>query len=98
MTNPVRETTRWNLAISRDTDIAVRTFLARTGFKKGDLSNFVEEAVRWRVFDQTVQESRQGFADLAEDEAATLLHEALQGIRAEMRAEGKLKDFEPGKG
>ncbi|MBI5330217.1 MAG: ribbon-helix-helix domain-containing protein [Betaproteobacteria bacterium] len=98
MTQPVRETTRWNLAISRDTDIAVRTYLARTGFKKGDLSNFVEMAVRWRVFDQTVQESRLGFADLAEAEAESLLDEALQGIRAEMLAEGKLNDFLPGKG
>lgn len=98
MADPVRETTRWNLSISRDTDIAVRSFLARTGFKKGDLSNFVEEAVRWRVFDQTVQEARQGFSTLDEDEAATLLDEALQSVRAEMLAEGKLKDFEPGKG
>jgi hypothetical protein len=98
MANPVRETTRWNLSISRDTDIAVRSFLARTGFKKGDLSNFVEEAVRWRVFDQTVQEARQGFSALDEDEAATLLDEALQSVRVEMLAEGKLKDFEPGKG
>jgi Ribbon-helix-helix domain len=94
MAIPVRETTRWNLAISKETDIAVRTYLARTGFKKGDLSNFVEEAVRWRVFDQTVQEAREGFADLAENEGATLLDEALRGIRAEMRAEGKLNDFE----
>jgi hypothetical protein len=98
MTQTTRETARWNLAISKETDIAVRSFLARTGFKKGDLSNFVEQAVRWRVFDQTLQEARQGFADLAEDEAASLLDEALQGIRAEMRAEGKLDDFLPGKG
>jgi hypothetical protein len=40
---------RWNIKISKDTDIAVRSFLARAGFKKGDLSKFVEEAVRWRV-------------------------------------------------
>ena len=84
MTATVRDTTRWNLAISRDTDIAVRSFLARSGFRKGDLSRFVEEAVRWRVFDQTLREAREGFADLNEDEATTLLDEALAGIRAEM--------------
>lgn len=97
MTQTPRETTRWNLAISRETDIAVRSFLARTGFKKGDLSNFVEQAVRWRVFDQTVQEARQGFADLAEDEAASLFDEALQGIREEMQAEGRYDGFLPGR-
>lgn len=84
MTAAVRDTTRWNLAISRETDIAVRSFLARSGFRKGDLSRFVEEAVRWRVFDQTLREARAGFADLSEDEGMTLLDEALAGIRAEM--------------
>ena len=38
--------TRWNLSIPEQTDRAVRTFLARTGDKKGDLSRFVDEAVR----------------------------------------------------
>ena len=38
--------TRWNLSIPEQTDRAVRTFLARTGGKKGDLSRFVDEAVR----------------------------------------------------
>ena len=56
--------TRWNLVISEQTNIAVRSFLALKGFKKGDLSSFVEEAVRWRVFDQTLTEARSGFDDL----------------------------------
>ena len=47
--------TRWNLSISEETDRAVRTFLARTGGKKGDLSRFVDEAVRRRVLDLTVR-------------------------------------------
>ena len=47
--------TRWNLTISDETDRAVRTFLVRNGGKKGDLSRFVEEAVRQRVFDLTVR-------------------------------------------
>jgi hypothetical protein len=96
MPTPARENTRWNLAITRETDIAVRSFLARSGFKKGDLSKFVEEAVRWRVFDRTLEEARQGFHGLAQDEAETLLDEALTGIRAELRAEGQLTDFERG--
>ena len=50
--------TRWNLVISGQTNAAVRTFLAQTGFKKGDLSAFVEEAVRRRVFDQVMGEDR----------------------------------------
>ena len=39
---------RWSLVVSRDTDIALRQFLASHGGRghKGDLSRFVEEAVR----------------------------------------------------
>ena len=31
-------TTRWTVSVSRDTDIAVRSFLAQRGMKKGDLA------------------------------------------------------------
>ena len=46
--------TRWSLVVSESTDRALRTFLASRGLKKGDLSQFVEEAVRERLFDLTV--------------------------------------------
>ena len=46
--------TRWSLSIPEETDRAVRTFLARNGGKKGDLSRFVDEAVRRRMLDLTV--------------------------------------------
>ena len=48
--------TRWNLTIPAKTDRAVRIYLARTGGKKGDLSRFVDEAVRRRVLDLTVRQ------------------------------------------
>lgn len=47
---------RWNITIPEETDRTVRAFLARYGGKKGDLSRFVDEAVRRRVFDLTVQQ------------------------------------------
>lgn len=41
--------------------------------KKGVLSKFVEEAVRWRLADRTIAEVRCKFTDLpAEMQAATL--------------------------
>ena len=58
-------TTRWTVSVSKDTDIRVRSFLAQRGLKKGDLSKFIEEAVNWRVFDQTVAEARSKFADMS---------------------------------
>lgn len=88
---------RWNLVISEQTNIAVRSFLALKGFKKGDLSSFVEEAVRWRVFDQTLTEARSGFDDVPADEAQTMLEEALAEVRAEGLAAGRYAAFSSSK-
>lgn len=74
-------TTRWTVSVSKDTDSAVRTFLARRGLKKGDLSKFIEEAVRWRVLDQTIADARSGFADLPPDEAQAMIDEATAAAR-----------------
>ena len=50
---------RWSLVVSRDTDIALRQFLAsQGGGRKGDLSRFVEEAVRTHIFDLTAAEAK----------------------------------------
>lgn len=63
--------TRWSVKISKETDIAVRGFLAQRGLKKGDISKFVEEAVRWRVLDQTVEEARARFSDMPKEIAVS---------------------------
>jgi phosphoserine phosphatase len=75
------DTRRWTVSVSKDTDIAVRGFLARRGMTKGDLSNFIEQAVRWRVFDQTLAEARSKFADMPSDELETLIDEAVASTR-----------------
>ena len=36
---------RWNITVSKETDLTLRTFLGSQGAKKGDLSKFIEEAV-----------------------------------------------------
>jgi len=74
-------TTRWTVSVSKDTDITVRSFLARRGLKKGDLSKFIEEAVKWRVLDQTVAEARSKFADMAPKELEALIEEAVAAAR-----------------
>jgi len=77
--------TRWTVSVSKDTDIALRSFLAQRGMKKGDISKFVEEAVKWRVLDQTISEARAKFADVAPDELQAIIDEATQSIRDQMR-------------
>lgn len=78
-------TTRWTVTVSKDTDIAVRSLLAQRGLKKGDLSKFIEDAVQWRVFDQTLAETRAEFADLAPEALQDLIDEATEAVRNETR-------------
>ena len=74
-------TARWTVSVSRDTDTAVRTHLAQQGMKKGDLSRFIEEAVKWRVFDQTLAEVRARFSDMEPEELDALIDEAVTETR-----------------
>ena len=74
--------TRWNLSISEETDRMVRMFLARNGGKKGDLSRFVDEAVRRRVFDLTVSQVKERHADLDQREILGLIDDEVSVARA----------------
>ncbi len=83
---PDDTTTRWTVSVSRDTDISVRSFLAQRGMKKGDLSKFIEDAVKWRVLDQTMAEARAGFADMPSDAVEALADEAVTAVRRARKA------------
>jgi hypothetical protein len=75
------DTIRWTVSVSKETDITVRSFLAQRGMKKGDLSKFIEDAVRWRVLDQTMAEARGKFSDMAPEDLETLIDEAVTTTR-----------------
>jgi hypothetical protein len=77
---------RWSLKVSRETDLSLRTFLGARGMKKGDLSKFVEEAVRWRIFDRTAQEIKARNADTDPKELQDLIDAAVSEVRAERRS------------
>jgi len=77
------DTTRWTVSVSKATNITVRSFLAQWGMKKGDLSKFIEEAVKWCVLDQTIAEARSRFAELPPGELDALIDEAVAAVRKE---------------
>ena len=62
------EAVRWTIKVSKETDLSLRTLLGSQGMKKGDLSKFVEDAVRWRVFDRRVQGLRHSMRDVPASE------------------------------
>jgi hypothetical protein len=78
------ETTKWTVTVSKETDIAVRTFLAGKGMKKGDLSKFIEEAVKWRVLEKTIKEARDQLNDFPAGTLQSLIDEASDAVRNEM--------------
>ena len=81
------DTVRWTLVISKETDITLRTYLERQGMRKDDLSKFVEDAVRWRVLDRTVAETKDANASVPPEEIESAIAEAIQAIRSERLSE-----------
>ena len=77
------ESVRWTIKVSKETDVALRSYLAQHGMKKGDLSRFIEEAVRWRVLDRTVSEVKVRNAGVSPRRVAAAIDEALARVRAE---------------
>jgi hypothetical protein len=80
---------RWNIKVSRETDLSLRTFLGAQGMKKGDLSKFIEEAVRWRVFHRTVQDIKARNAKANPEELQRIIDEAVREVRTKRRIKKK---------
>ena len=87
----MEDSIRWTIKVSKGTDISLRSYLAQHGMKKGDLSKFVEEAVRWRVLDKTVSEVRERNANVPDEEIEAAIEEALTTVRAELQTERSAK-------
>ncbi len=72
---------QWNIVISEETDRQVRSYLARTGGKKGDLSRFVDRTVRQAIFWETVETIWARNKHLSAEEAQALADEAVDSVR-----------------
>ena len=77
-------TARWNVVISIETDSALRQYLASSGGgHKGDLSKFVEDAVRARVFQLMARQAREENRGRTLDEIRNAVDEALAWARGQ---------------
>ena len=74
---------RWTVKVSRDTDVALRSFLAQRGLRKGDLSKFVERAVRKEVLAQTTAALKDRNRDISYGRLQAIVDEAVAKIRSE---------------
>jgi Ribbon-helix-helix domain len=76
------ESVRWNIAVSSDTDQSVRMFIAaQGGGRKGDLSRFIEEAVRSYLLEKAAEHAKTAASGIGESELTSLIDEALQWAR-----------------
>ncbi|MFT5534854.1 MAG: hypothetical protein ACI8WM_003207 [Burkholderiaceae bacterium] len=72
-------TVRWNIAVSPDTDESLRLFLAsQGGGRKGDLSRFIEEAVRAHILELTAEQVKTANVGVNENEIDTMVDEAVK--------------------
>ena len=71
--------TRWNVAVSANTDRSLRMFLAgQGGGKKGDLSRFIEEAVQAHILELTAEQVKAANANVSETDMTSMIAEAIQ--------------------
>lgn len=77
---------RWNVRVSSDTDAALRQFLGEQDFKSGGRSRFIEEAVRARVFQLTVQDIHSRNADSDPQELQAMIDTAVAEARNSTRS------------
>ncbi|HKV24688.1 MAG TPA: ribbon-helix-helix domain-containing protein [Candidatus Acidoferrum sp.] len=85
----MKEAVRWNIKVSKETDLALRTYLGARGMKKGDLSKFIEEAVRWRVLQRTVRGIKSRNAGREPAAIRRIVDEEVREVRSGRRAKVK---------
>jgi hypothetical protein len=66
---------------SKATDTALRSYLGAKASKDGALAEFIEDAVKWRLFDEVLADTRQSFSDLTTDELVAMIDEAVAHTR-----------------
>lgn len=88
---PEPQSTRLTISWSRDTDLALRSHLGSQGLKKGAISQFTEDAVKWRLFNQTVGEVREAFAGVPGADLEEMIDDAVKSARKEKRRERRVR-------
>ncbi len=69
---------------SKTTDEALQSFLGPKAANINDVSEFVEDSVRWRLFDRTVQAVKDRNAALDPEQVQDEIDQAVREVREEM--------------
>ena len=82
----MEEVVRWNIKVSKDTDLSLRTLLGSRGMKKGDLSKFIEQAVRAAIFHRSVKEIQSRNANTDPGRLQELIDSTVREVRSRKRS------------
>lgn len=78
----MEEAVRWNIKVSKETDLSLRTLLGSRGMKKGDLSKFIEQAVRAAIFHRSVKDIQSRNANADPELLQELIDSTVGAVRA----------------
>jgi Ribbon-helix-helix domain len=79
--NPTAALKRWSLKVSAEVDADLRMYLAQHGMCKGDLSTFVEQAVRRDLLNRMLDEQSERNASLDPSTIDADVNTAVREIR-----------------
>jgi hypothetical protein len=80
---PASKRTRLTISWTKKTDLDLRAYLGDQGMKKGDLSKFIEDAVHWHLFGQTVTTIKARNADTDSDTLMQMIDTTVRDVRRE---------------
>ncbi|MDR2128766.1 MAG: ribbon-helix-helix domain-containing protein [Burkholderiaceae bacterium] len=78
----MNNTVRWNIAVAPEVDQSVRMYIAaQGGGRKGDLSRFIEDAVRSYLLERAAEQAKSAASGMGDGVLNDLVNEAVQWAR-----------------
>jgi hypothetical protein len=77
------ENVRLTIFVPKETDLLLRSHLARSGMRKGAISKFVADAVRWQLFHLNIEAAQAHNRDVPSEQIEDEIEQALAEVRKE---------------
>jgi len=77
------DSVRLTIFVPKDTDLLLRTHLAQSGMRKGAISKFVADAVRWQLFHLNLEAAQAHNLDVPSEQIEDEIELALVEVRKE---------------
>ena len=88
---PTEQAVRWNIKVSKETDLSLRSFLVSKGIKRADRAKFIEQAVLWQVLRRTVEDIHTANRDADPEQVQAEMDTAIREVRTEARERNVLR-------